>query len=612
MTGRLNLRSVGRLSGRPGSSSVSDSNASKSSFRKRKEWSRLGVSEIIGNLLILAITVTLFTGILYFVSSMPGPQEKLYTDFVSNTNLNSDGSAWINITHKGGQNLLEPSTNIYLFKDNTPITLHIANSTTPLGQQWTIGATWTYKMPGINASTLLSVMIVDTSANTVVYSAPLLGNTQGGMSPIIGARGFVQSPVYSGQQVQFFAEVTDPVGKLDTTSIYVNASVIGLGTIPLYYASSISAYVSFDMYPASLSWNGATVIFSASDENGQNSQARYVISVLPSTNGDNNSGGNGAPPENLNFNQMQGMNIFRYSDWKVNNYSATPTRHFNQTEEGVIVVASKFLVNLNNVNEIFIINPITKEIYPTASSPTIVFQSYDYFSGYYVYYAKIEVPQLPNDSNYIIQVQIRDTWLPNNNIFFATDMISVGTPNQATISTYSDPACTVPSIDFNTSSIIYVKVTDSHQWGWNSTSGLVKIADFNGNLQVNRMPGSASPNPVSMVKQSATNLSVYTFSIDLNYANQDPWIPGKNIYSLRYDMFQTSTSFQSDKYLLATNINITAPKILLDMVDGLNGPNVGWASGSIINFYENNNQWVPPDFIQAFSSKHTSTYSVPT
>ena len=42
-------------------------------FRKGKS----AVSEIIGNLLILAITVTLFSSVLLFVINMPAPQDQL-------------------------------------------------------------------------------------------------------------------------------------------------------------------------------------------------------------------------------------------------------------------------------------------------------------------------------------------------------------------------------------------------------------------------------------------------------------------------------------------------------------------------------------------------------
>ena len=57
---------------------------------KRKHWKKHGVSEVVGNLLILGITVTLFSSIMIFVSTMPAPSEEVYTDFASSVDMGSD------------------------------------------------------------------------------------------------------------------------------------------------------------------------------------------------------------------------------------------------------------------------------------------------------------------------------------------------------------------------------------------------------------------------------------------------------------------------------------------------------------------------------------------
>jgi len=48
-----------------------------SKLRKRKSWvDSSGVSEIIGNILILMITVVLFSTIMVFVNQIPMPEQR--------------------------------------------------------------------------------------------------------------------------------------------------------------------------------------------------------------------------------------------------------------------------------------------------------------------------------------------------------------------------------------------------------------------------------------------------------------------------------------------------------------------------------------------------------
>ena len=91
-------------------------------MKRRRSWkNQSAVSEIIGNLLILVITVTLFSGILYFVSSMPAPTPSTYGDFVGQVRYSGDSeNPYCNITikHLGGQVLEDHNTNIILLTEN--------------------------------------------------------------------------------------------------------------------------------------------------------------------------------------------------------------------------------------------------------------------------------------------------------------------------------------------------------------------------------------------------------------------------------------------------------------------------------------------------------------
>jgi hypothetical protein len=77
-----------------------------------------------------------------------------------------------------------------------------------------------------------------------------------------------------------------------------------------------------------------------------------------------------------------------------------------------------------------------------AASSSEAFVSYDYYSGYYVYQAIIEIPKLTDNGQYYAQVQLRDSYLPTNNQFFAMLPFTVGNSTQPRMETYSDAACT--------------------------------------------------------------------------------------------------------------------------------------------------------------------------
>ncbi|MCU0862083.1 MAG: type IV pilin, partial [Methanomassiliicoccales archaeon] len=99
-------------------------------YNRKLRKSRKGVSDIIGNILILGITVTLFSSIMMFVVSMPAPNEGAYADFTPSVRY-IEGSPYdiiqINMTHKGGQELQDTTTNIYLDVNGTRYTLHMSS-----------------------------------------------------------------------------------------------------------------------------------------------------------------------------------------------------------------------------------------------------------------------------------------------------------------------------------------------------------------------------------------------------------------------------------------------------------------------------------------------------
>ncbi|MEM0152376.1 MAG: type IV pilin N-terminal domain-containing protein, partial [Thermoplasmata archaeon] len=84
-------------------------------FKKEK-----GVSEVIGTLLILTITVILFSSVFYYVATMPPPKSQVYASFQASYSINNEGFANITITNVGGESLNANTTNIlFIFTNNS-------------------------------------------------------------------------------------------------------------------------------------------------------------------------------------------------------------------------------------------------------------------------------------------------------------------------------------------------------------------------------------------------------------------------------------------------------------------------------------------------------------
>jgi hypothetical protein len=254
--------------------------------------SKSGVSEIIGNLLILAITVTLFSGVLFFVTNLPAPQDQTISDFSAQTGI-SGTSLYINITHEGGQTLNGSSTNIYLFKNDVPTTLSISSSSPSLGSDWNIGEVWSYIVSGYSGSIAVRMMIVDKTTNNIVWQASLASIiTSQNTPPIIGNRGLTPSLVNDQDKVFFFVTVTAINSNVNTA--WVNASSLGItDNITLYDNDHDGTFTSTESYAASYgNWSGRTIFFSVNDIVGTSVTGQFVVAVSQNPSGSVASGRN--------------------------------------------------------------------------------------------------------------------------------------------------------------------------------------------------------------------------------------------------------------------------------------------------------------------------------
>src|SRR2546430_14173750 len=216
-----------------------------------------GISEVVGTILILAMTVVLFPTIIIWASSIPTPVAQGRLDIASEMDpmYNGAGSEIgvnVTLTHQGGEALQPTPTIIYVTsqRGSNPATtdvqrLHLYNKllATPSGIidgtdiVWNVGERWEYKNFTLRSTDQVTVTIVDTLKSVVLWTA-LLTPPAGSRPPVFvdkWADGLYSTtaidPVQSGIGFFVFAQVADPDGDLNVNSVYATITAwYGTGT----------------------------------------------------------------------------------------------------------------------------------------------------------------------------------------------------------------------------------------------------------------------------------------------------------------------------------------------------------------------------------------------
>ncbi len=158
-----------------------------------------GVSEVIGTILILAITVVLFSSIFYYVAVMPPPKSQVYSSFSSSYQINTNGTFNVTIVNNGGESLSVYFTELEIFIQNPNEHIIHTLSYSKIynqikGDYFKVGDSFYYNSSWDNVSKVtylstISIYLIDTQNNQVVWSNVLQGSVQG-----IKVIGFSYSP----------------------------------------------------------------------------------------------------------------------------------------------------------------------------------------------------------------------------------------------------------------------------------------------------------------------------------------------------------------------------------------------------------------------------------
>lgn len=261
----------------------------------RRKWrrSRRGVSEVVATILLLALTVTLFSAIFAFVTSFPSPPAQNSNQFQANLLLSSNGAyvTGLNITHLAGP-IVPTNALVYLKSAVNPSSCPFGGPASISqggikGSTWSLGQTWSLNFTTFCGSSALdrlpdNITVIIVSQANLIFSVVLPGQ-QIVTSPAITSAWVTPSPVSKGSPFTISATI---YGAVNPNSVYANlASVPGLPTTPVKMTLSQGTWSYNIPAPGATKTGNYLVFINASGAGGSTTTASVLVPVTSAGGG---------------------------------------------------------------------------------------------------------------------------------------------------------------------------------------------------------------------------------------------------------------------------------------------------------------------------------------
>ena len=214
---------------------------------RRRGWDSGGVSEIIGTILILGLTVVLFSSIIAFVGRIPPPTKSTSASFVGRVqpfNDNWVGGAEIFITHNGGRSLRAFDAKVILTVNGTSTAYDVADYGSVSFDDfnadgvWNPADVWRITLLTLWPSSIVDASVIDMERNTYVWGSKLRGGNQT-YGPLImdawadsDTSTAKRDPIQNNLPFTFYVRLSDPNGDLNVATPTVDLSrLLGAGNI---------------------------------------------------------------------------------------------------------------------------------------------------------------------------------------------------------------------------------------------------------------------------------------------------------------------------------------------------------------------------------------------
>ena len=583
--------------------------------------SQKGVSEVVGTILILAMTVVLFASIILWVSAIPTPRASIRIDmdgalapFYDNNGV-WDGANFT-VRHRGGETLFGAGTSVFftVVRGGSFTTEVLKTRGTIAGvpygidgptteADWDAGETWGYTNYSVLETDRVTLSVVDISSATIVWMEELIGPA-GAHPPVFlekwldgdTSTAITRDTPLTNQAFGLYARVEDPDGDLKRDNVSAKYTFGPHATFQLYDDASHGDRVAndgiFTRYDTGksllpkLNWDGKIIILKAEDLQGRVTESRLIFKVLKNPN----EGEDIVPPslgpfDLLHRNEVQAFAIYNSTEWDGKRWAANETRTFKKSDVVVVIVASQYLRNLDLLNHFVLYRPSDVPPVPvvygnapydrtmganTKPSSTRAFTFLEDLNDFYVYEYRFGTDsgvyghdgvQL-DYGQYHLEITLRANIIPPpRNQFNTVDAIEVTDENGM--------APDYPVVEFfrdtahtqPSKEFVFTDKLYVRVGVLDTDAASVGAGDVTISDYIGGTQIWAEPGtaPVSTITVNGTRY--YAFNVDLSNPNRDPWVPGRNSYGFQIKLLADS----NEDYMLSSQVLVRGPRWSLDI-----------------------------------------------
>ena len=260
----------------------------------RRRWargSRRGVSDVVATILLLALTVTLFSSIFFFVNSLPRPPTQPSNQFIASLTYSGTTISFVNVQHLIGAVIPAAATTFYLSSSTNPAAFSGASFTLSQGitgaTSWSLGQTWSLNVTSYGlAAANNNITITIVNANQLLYRGTVPG-TLPNAPPIFTSFGTTPVQPAVGTSFLVYAQISDP--NLKSYSVFVDTSRLPGSSGPSAHQMSFNATSGAFNYivPASMNTAAGTfyVFVNATDTSALKNSVAISVTVVSAPSG---------------------------------------------------------------------------------------------------------------------------------------------------------------------------------------------------------------------------------------------------------------------------------------------------------------------------------------
>lgn len=588
---------------------------------KRKSWSDDGgVSEIIGNILILMMTVVLFSGIMVFVNQIPMPEMTVKADFTAGVTFDNSGTeATVTVTHIGGATMKAVDTAILVSVDDYTYSYMLSEDPDFPYDEWAAGLAWVSgPYPSFYYSSI-SVTIVD----EVTHNAVWISQVSGGMGQ--APPSILQRYVDSNEDTP----TVDPIKQDDNFTLYVRVSDINNDLASVWIETDLLSNdpVPSDNYgwtgvPRNGGWfewafievaddvravDGKVIVICAKDDEGLTTVVPYKLSVivLPSDiyniEAYDEPQEGGMPSYITKISYGQGWEFFGENTSSFTADLSDARTTFDRGETVYVRAASMYVDNLLGANELtftYSATGIALDYLVTYKAPSTIadpFYRYAYGGNVAVYQCVFNTTHMM-PGTYDVSAILMCTGVVDYTFVFTETLYILDADSpmayypRVWVSNDEDFTETwgySKTTAFNATGANYlvwvaIAVQDAQVTPPSPSLGEIRIMDLTGGTELYGPPDSGDM--IGAVERSETNATAYYFWIDLRLNNGDTWKLGTNSYTLQISQFSDDNE---GVYTYSLPIFVRTSSSRSDFFVGTNG---------IYNSLGSSTNFISPDY----------------